>query len=271
MPTLAALWQTFAALWAGPSMPLTGGQLQLPGGLVIGAGTKYRIESVQGLGQPPERTFDIVRQTGDGAFPGYDLYDERTVLVKMSAIVTSPTTMPATRQEIGAAFNILTAPARCYIRLPNDSERFILAQPRGWDPVIDSLSNAGGVTLGTGRLVAPDPLIYSSTAGSLTGSGTATNGGTYPTPAVITVTGAATNPNISNGSLQIKTTLAMAGGDTLVIDVAKRTVKLNGVNRYDIIDAANTTWWRLNPGANTITYTGGGTCVTAWNDGSMAI
>lgn len=117
-------------------------------------------------------------------------------------------------------------------------------------------------------LIAPDPRILANTATTLAGSGTATNTGDFKAAPVLTVTGAAAGPIVATNSTSGRTvtvTTAVPGGQQLVIDFKARTILLNGVNRYDLV-TGTPQWWDVDPGANTIVYSGGGTPLFSWND-----
>lgn len=118
-------------------------------------------------------------------------------------------------------------------------------------------------------LIAPDPRKIASSPTTLAGAGTATNNGNFKASPTLTVTGAAAGPIViakttgTTGSVSITT--SVPGGQQLVVDFKARSVLLNGVNRYDLI-TTTPTWFEIEPGANTITYSGGGTPSLAWSD-----
>lgn len=124
-------------------------------------------------------------------------------------------------------------------------------------PKIQTDSLAGLIRGATLHLKARDPRKYLQTQSSLTGAGTATNAGTYPTPVEITITASgatSTSLTITNSttSESIVVGTALSAGQVLVIDTYLHSVKLNGTERRDYITAASK-WMKLNPGANTIT------------------
>lgn len=105
------------------------------------------------------------------------------------------------------------------------------------------------------------PLVFSTT--------TAThlelvNGGNTPTPPVLTVRGPVVNPVIDNDTLaaSIYLNYSLGAADSIVVDVAARTVKLNGASRLDLLNAADTTWWELAPGTNRLRLRGTGMVAT---------
>jgi hypothetical protein len=118
-------------------------------------------------------------------------------------------------------------------------------------------------------LTAPDPRILANSPTSITPGGTATNNGNFKASPTLTVTGSAAGPVViakttgTTGSVSITT--SVPGGQQLVVDFKARSVLLNGVNRYDLI-TSTPTWFEIEPGANTITYSGGGTPSLSWSD-----
>ncbi|WP_326737041.1 phage distal tail protein [Streptomyces sp. NBC_01022] len=57
-------------------------QFDVGGGLVLGSGTLMPVGEVSGLGAPELRTADVDNPTGDGGFPGVDLFGTRTVSIE---------------------------------------------------------------------------------------------------------------------------------------------------------------------------------------------
>lgn len=137
-------------------------------------------------------------------------------------------------------------------------------------PQVPTDSYSGLIRKSQVRLKAKDPRKYLQTQSSLTGAGTATNVGTYPTPVEITITASgatSTSLQITNSttSKSIFVTTAMANNDVLVINTLDHTVKLNGTEKRGML-SGNTDWWTLNAGNNTIAISNGtnATIVTRW-------
>lgn len=95
-------------------------------------------------------------------------------------------------------------------------------------------------------MMAYDPFSYATAlTGPITLDATAANHqaiGTAPSRPIITLTGAQTNPVLNlwdtTGTVllgSIALTVVMIAGDTLVIDCDAKTIKLNGVNRLDLL------------------------------------
>lgn len=110
-------------------------------------------------------------------------------------------------------------------------------------------------------MVAADPRLYSTTLFSqaLTSSGVVsiTNNGDATSPPRIVINGNTTAPVITNNTLS-KSIAILAGtnipsGHNLAIDVGAGTILYDTTtNRYGYLDFANTDWWGVAPGSNSI-------------------
>jgi hypothetical protein len=138
--------------------------------------------------------------------------------------------------------------------------------------------NVYGRTAGVELKMTPTPIsaLTFTDTGSVTPSGalpaggfatTITNGGDYPMRPILTVIGPSTNPMILTiGSRALEIDVALTGSQTLVVDTgANKSVKINGVDRLDLL-ANNSQWPALAPGANAVTYSGGGTASLGYRD-----
>lgn len=149
------------------------------------------------------------------------------------------------------------------------------------DRVRSTLAGSTAMLRYEAALVAPDPRFYSQavyTARSAaygddgggntfpatypqtfqpgsSGQAVVTNGGTSPTPPVFALHGELTNPRIRllPDGPEVCLTGTIGRGSVLTLDVAKRTVLLNGTaNRLSMIDYRNTEWFDLPVGASTV-------------------
>lgn len=109
-----------------------------------------------------------------------------------------------------------------------------------------------------------DPFAYDANTSTLnlsTGaqSGSATNAGEIKTFPVVTITGAAVNPKIMNTTTgeYVRLIKTMVGGDSLVIDMATGSVKINDVSAIQYLDILSA-FWGIKEGANTVTYSDNG-------------
>lgn len=122
-------------------------------------------------------------------------------------------------------------------------------------------------------LIAPDPRIVSTNDYFIAAPGTATNNGNFRAAWVLTVTGSAAGPIVltrtaPGATKTISVTTSVPAAQTLVVDSRARSVILNGVNRYDLV-TSTPEWFDIEPGANTIGYSGGGTFSLNWRDSWM--
>jgi hypothetical protein len=152
-------------------------------------------------------------------------------------------------------------------------------------------------------LVAPDPRLYTAgenTTGSITrpsgggfilpvnvpivsdpqsgGSATINNAGTIPTYPKLILKGLLTNPYILNSTLgeafQLNRTIAV--GETVTIDMAEKTVLLNGTSSLLSAKTTDSRWWSLEPGTNLIAFSSGsasddGTLEITWHDAYLGL
>lgn len=118
------------------------------------------------------------------------------------------------------------------------------------------------------------PVIYAPSSG---GGGDASNNGNAPTLPILTLRGEITNPYISNGATGefIQLNLTMGASDEVVINMAEKTITLNGTS---ILDAkiGNSTWWSLIPGVNAISFSTSsssdtGTLELEWYDAVLGV
>lgn len=124
-------------------------------------------------------------------------------------------------------------------------------------------------------MVADDPRIYGQAVKTAAGTISATafnvvNAGNSATPATVTVRGALGSPLlITNGGRTVRLNITLVANDVLVVDLAAGLVTLNGANRYDAVDFAQTAFWELDPGTNSVTVSaasGTATYEVAWRD-----
>lgn len=127
--------------------------------------------------------------------------------------------------------------------------------PRIYDSATFSIDIPQGATITTGRsFPAGFPLGFGAAATGTDGQ-TITVGGKRPVPAILTITGPVTGPQIINetAGLILKFNTILNAGETLVIDLANKTVMLNGIsNRRGSLEAPN--WFMFEPGDTFIRY-----------------
>jgi len=105
------------------------------------------------------------------------------------------------------------------------------------------------------------PLWTGDTEHTLSGSGTATNAGTFETGVKVTVVGPCTDPSVTIGSYTMTYTGTLTSSDTLIIDTGALTCTYNGVNALTF----NGVFPKLEVGDNTVNATGAVVTLT-WYD-----
>lgn len=127
-----------------------------------------------------------------------------------------------------------------------------LDDPRGYTQALQTAVGGTIATAGGGVI----PRIYSRTYDPATGGTVAVNNtGTRPTPPIFHVYGYCTSPQIVlvGAGVRIALTGTVAPGDYIEVDVANRTVKLNGTgSAQGMVDSASTTWFDLPRGTSTL-------------------
>lgn len=131
--------------------------------------------------------------------------------------------------------------------------QFFAADPRAYSQTL-STSTGGTLTTSPGGWVAPEtpPIVFSISAG---GTAAVNNAGNRPTPPVFRVYGQCVNPQILlvGTTSRIALTGTVSAGDYLEVDVAARSITVNGTSSaLNFLDAANTTWFELPKGISTI-------------------
>jgi Siphovirus-type tail component, C-terminal domain len=144
---------------------------------------------------------------------------------------------------------------------------FAAPDPRKYDlsPEIASAQGQSTLTGAAVPLVIPVVFPAQPPAGSLT----ATNSGNFETRPMVTIRGPISDPGVTNvtyGQSVTFTGTALATGDVLTLDMDNRQTFLNGQVRY--IADHQSSWWVLQPGDNTIQFsgdtTGGAQLTVSW-------
>lgn len=265
---------------------LTLGTLQL-----IGSGTPtyninmpvYLIESIEGLDNPDRRVNSYDLPGEDGGNVGSNFYGMRTVTITgwvrggdvashEAARRTLASTCRLQRDEFGVPQKV-----RVYYTAMDGQSYFLDGVVKDFKcPRMNNLTASFIVSI-----IAPDPMAYGITAlssglisrssgggvvvpaifpvtleGSSGGAANFYNGGTDDTWPVITFSGALTNPFIysQERNVQFNLNYVMGSNDVVVIDMKQKTVVLNGSSSLLGSKTADSDWFSLPPGNNTITF-----------------
>jgi hypothetical protein len=129
--------------------------------------------------------------------------------------------------------------------------------------------STGVVSLPTGGgFLVPFVLPVTSSPSS-GGAGSVSNSGNILTYPRLTLRGQLTNPYILNGATaeSFQLNRVLAGGETVVIDMAEKTIMLGGTTPLLTAKSDDSTWWGLVPGPNPISFSSG----SASDDGTLEI
>lgn len=235
--------------------------------LIFGVGTSYRLSrnrgSMQGLGLADVRTRDQDRGDYPGEVGGIDLPRKRTIRFPIDILASSASSSYAALRDLKQAWQPQASDTTLDLKLPwFESTSNILrfyGRPRSLD---------ADFRLADKRLIpclasfdALDPYGYGAeeTVTDSSSPASVTNSGDVASDRfTITITGNGGTPVLTsttddNSVISWGTTLANLA--TAVLDFRTHTVTVGGNDAYDQL-AAGPEWFRLRPGANTLTFTG---------------
>lgn len=273
-------------------------------GLLIGDGTSYEIQEIDGLDDLPQiRTNDNPRSRQTGMWPGDDYAALRsiTLTVEVQGAAESPTflaNMAAFRQ----AFSTEQPETAFSFNLPSFANVLrSYCRPRKRATPID-LNYRFGKAMYAVQLDATDPRLYDDTLSSLTlpvavpgagfpfpmtfplsfgtsGAGgivSLVNDGNVHTEPVFTIYGPVQNPSVQNlttGEV-LSFGITLGPSDLLTVDTGLHSVVLNGTQSVRGTLQGGYSWWKLAPGttqiafrANTV-YTGA-TMLITWRGANL--
>lgn len=240
------------------------------------------IYKISGLDSAPYRETERDHEGVDGGFLDAEFEKGRPIVLEGTALGDVNLLMPLL-ETLKVNFKPSSVLLPFYYKAPAIGSRVLFVKPRGvrydWDQAIRH-----GETPIQFQMYAEDPRQYSPVLetgyvpwaaaptngigfnlGFSFGFGTAasldnviiTNNGNREAPAVITITGPVTNPRIVNDTLSLTLlfTIVLGATDTLTIDLANKTVRLNGTsNQRGTLQSPN--WFLLQPGQNFFRYQG---------------
>lgn len=255
-----------------------------------------RIRRIEGLDTPPYRVSDSVLAGRSGSRFNNNLADKRAIIVEFLLYKTSMDSYLDERAEIFDAFDPEDGENELVIEIDDDETislncvvsdvnlparaaemtyANVQVQLIAYDPTIysEDIHSQSGILAPTGG-GATFPLIFPITfATSTTGEATIYNLGNINACPTLTLTGLLTNPLIRNETTgeTFQLTYSMGVNDSVVIDMYNRTATLNGATSLLTHIAEGSSWWCLEPGANTIALTTSstsdtGTLEITWQD-----
>lgn len=257
-------------------------------GLVMGPGTQYIVNSVDGFGIPEVRDGDVARPQDIGDFYGQEYIGNRTVtpVVTITAWDGTFVTAQGLYDALVAAWQVdgsnttNTAPLTV-TRTGINAQRWN-GRPRRLASV--TTSQASGIIYCTLEYVCADPRIYDDALSTgTTGLPASTVGLTYPrtyprvygtasSAGVIaalnsgniavyplaTITGPCTGPILTNGTTgaRIASTLTLGASDVMVVDFDQKTITFNGAQRWALTQ--DSAWWSLAAGTTNVLFNASG-------------
>lgn len=246
--------------------PTINGQWEIAG-LLIGQGTLYPIDEVQGLGMPEVRAAEIQFVDRDGGHSTRERLASREIVLAIGVDGDPDTAGYATLID-----NLASA-----LR-PSDSDvlarwrrfgrtRRVTARPRGLVLPWDDPFHLGAARVAC-RLICLDPVIYeeAETVVAGTGAQTATNNGNYAVYPVVTITGPSAGVTLRNNSDGGKQIVLVDLSGTTTVDFKTLTVTVGGAARPQAVQPGSL-WWRLLPGSNSLQLDGAGSFSVAFRSG----
>lgn len=252
---------------------LTVGSLQLMGTGV----TAYTVQTpIQGLDAPDYRTNTYDKPGEDGAVMSSLFYGGRTITLQGTITGQASTDYETNRAALASACavqrdaNGVPIPIVIAFTTLAGNSYFCNAYPN--KPLFDyeyatyghfqvsfyvpsgvlygaAQINSGSITVPTGGgfiLPVVLPIVSSGTVG---GAVTLSNPGNVASYPILTLTGPLTNPYISNSatSLFVQLTYSLASGNTVTVDMANKTIMLNGSSSILSVKTTDSNWWNLPP------------------------
>lgn len=254
-------------------------------GLMIGAGTPYKVMKIDGLFALPDVIGDDEqRENSDGErSTNSEILAGRTVTIDLNILTDDlppGTTVDDLYEDLQDVTSDIRTPFNFGIKRPGRDERFLSTKIKRRAFVADwEFTHGNGI--GSVQLKATDPRIYGSTlvtnniglqtlaggrsyplayprsygAGAIAGVLIINNDGTYSAPILLNVNGAGQDPiieHVEQGRVMSFSGISIAAGDDLIIDTLAKTAFMNGASQRTKMLRAE--WFLLNKGVNTIRF-----------------
>lgn len=241
------------------------------------------VNDVIGLDNAPYRETERDHEGTDGGFMDAEFEKGRPLIVQ-GMIYADTSTMESYLDSLKSNWAPSTTLVPFYFKSPGVAERCVFVKPLGCKYDWTTMRRYGCAEVQF-KMFAEDPRIYTAEEqvvvinyGGEAGTGFAFDlgfdfgfgpaipptganipvGGNRPTPATLTITGPITSPVITNDTLGVSLAfnITLTASDTLTIDLANRTVVLNGSqNRRNTLQVPN--WFFLSQGTTFLRYGGG--------------
>lgn len=237
------------------------------GGVVFNRGG-IMVLGVDGLfGLPDSKAVDYEQMNDDGGVLGNELLGMRTILMDLAVEANTEALIQPIMEQLRYIMQPQAIETALTFQRAGLGKRLVMCKPRRMGGFATDYIMASGLAKGSLMFVASDPRIldYLESVATITiaasgtsNSGTITQTGTFSKGAwpILEIDGPSTNPRISNqqaGGRSIKLDIVVNAGQTLVIDVKRRSATVAGVDQSATIRSDNQ-WWRLAPGPNIVQY-----------------
>lgn len=284
---------TDVGIWGGSIAytPAVGTPVTVTFGQVDGNGIGWILTGFDGLDSPDTAGQVVQRQGDHGGWATPQFYAPRALTLTLTARAPSWALRDAARALLQQAVPIsdlalLTVaeavPKQLLVRrsgriteaYPGEQTEvdftigLIAPDPRKYTAVLQqATANQGAGPAGLAPPWTP-PITLPAGAPPMTVS--ATNGGSFETRPVVTITGPVTSPALVNqttGQVVSYSALTLGASDVLAVDFLNKQALLNGVFRTADLTSS---WWVMPPGATGIQMTGtasaGASMTVAWRD-----
>jgi hypothetical protein len=240
------------------------------------------VTQVKGFDSAPFRTTERDHEGAEGGYMDAEFEKGRDIVL-VGTIYGDPATLETYLDDLKENWAPSSTLKQLFFKVPGVNERFLYVKPLGckydwtnerrWGSIDVQLgayaedprfydNSLHTVTIGLGATVFTGfglPFGFSFGFGgtsSTTDIATVDVEGNRPTPPVFTITGPVTDPRILNDDTGVEmkfSSIVLGAGETLVVDIKNRTVKLNGsTNRRNLLVAP--TWFDLQKGINHLRF-----------------
>lgn len=255
----------------------------------------YDVQKISGLDLNNFRTSMRVAEGMDGGTVEGEFLNPRTIVMDGILYCHLDDSIEAELDRLKANFQPRKTDSPLYIKAPGVSQRVLDCKPLALRYDLDQARRYNSTTFQI-TLQAQDPVVYGSTTktiygvlssevvnghgfdhgydlsfGGISSVGsqiTVVNEGTKAVGAILTITGPVTGPRIvsetAGKTLALPGLVVASSSDMLVIDLKRRTVKLNGASRRMSV-RADEGWFLLQPGTNVLRYQAESTTVVQLN------